>query len=272
MTPPGAKAGARLEATFGQARRRGRAILVPYITGGFPSPGACARLIDGFLAAGADMVELGVPYSDPVADGPVVQASAQRALAQGVTTSGVLSLAAAHSDRAPFVLLAYVNTVLALKPERFFERCALNGVDGVVMPDLPADEADELMATAAAHGVAAVLLAAPTSSDARLDLIARKARGFIYCVAVTGVTGARAQGRDELPELVARLRARTELPLVAGFGIGTPEQARDAGRLCDGVIIGSALIDLVARSADVDAACAATGDLLRAARAALDAG
>jgi len=261
--------GARLSTVFDRARAEGRRVLMPYITGGFPSPEDCTRLIASFLDAGADIVELGVPYSDPVADGPVVQASAQRALAQGVTTDDVLGLAAAHRDRAPFVLLAYVNTVLAYGPERFFACCAASGVAGVVVPDLPADEADPLIALAAQAGVAVILLAAPTSTDARLELIAGKARGFIYCVAVTGVTGMRARSGDELPELVARLRARTTLPLVAGFGIGTPGQAREAGRLCDGVIIGSALIDMVAKSPTVDAACATTAGLVRATRAAL---
>lgn len=264
--------GARLTATFAKARSRGETVLMPYITGGFPSPTDCSRLVRCFLAAGGDIVELGVPYSDPVADGPVVQASAQRALAAGVTTDDVFAIAAAESASAPFVLLAYVNTVLALGLDGFFGRCARSGVDGVVVPDLPADEADDVIGAAADHGVATIMLAAPTSSDERLDLIVEKARGFVYCVAVTGVTGARARAGDELPELVARLRARTRLPLVAGFGIGTPEQAGHAGSICDGVIIGSALIDLVARSDGIEAACASTGSLLRAARAALSVG
>ena len=196
---PGDIVGIHLTTTFARAREAGHAVLMPYVTGGFPSKAGCDRVIAMFTESGADFVELGVPYSDPVADGPVVQASAHAALAAGITTDDVFDLAGAHSTQVPFVLLAYVNTVLAYGPERFFRRCFASGVNGVVIADLPADEADELIAQAAAHGVAVILLAAPTSTDARLDLIVSKAQGFIYCVALTGVTGAGAKESDELP-------------------------------------------------------------------------
>jgi len=243
---PGDVVGVRLNTVFARARAERRGVLIPYVTGGFPSMDACDRAIAEFVAAGADIVELGVPCSDPLADGPVVQASTHTALEAGVTTDDVFDLAAGHSRDVPFVLLIYVNNVLAYGPERFFHRCFQTGVDGVVMPDLPVDEAGELIATAAADGVAVILLAAPTSTDDRLDLIAAAAQGFVYCVAVTGVTGARTTDSDELPDLVSRLRARTTLPLVAGFGISTPEQAARAARHADGVIVGSALIRILA--------------------------
>ena len=266
---PGDIAGIHLTTAFARAREAGHAILMPYVTGGFPSKEGCDRVVAAFIESGAGLVELGVPYSDPVADGPVVQASAHAALTQGVTTDDVFDLAAAHSARVPFVLLVYVNNVLAYGPERFFHRCFTAGVNGVVIPDLPADEADDLIAQATAEGVAIILLATPTSTDARLDLIVAKAQGFIYCVALTGVTGARDTDGDELPELVARLRARTSLPLVAGFGISTPEQAACAAQHADGVIIGSALIKLLADAATEDEGVKAAAALLRSAAAAM---
>jgi tryptophan synthase alpha chain len=269
----------RLAAAFAAPRAR-RAALIPYLTGGFPDRETGERLVAELITAGADIVELGVPFSDPIADGPVVQRSTHEALAAGVTPEDVLGLADTHSPAAPFVLLTYLNPVLAYGPERFFARAAASGVEALVIPDLPLDEAagpaaalaadaGGLTALAAAHGVALVPMATPTSTDVRLDLVAETATAFIYCVAVTGVTGARAEVGDELPALIERLRARTNAPLAVGFGISTPEQAARVAGLADGVIVGSALIDLVARSEDADAACGAVGELLRAVSAAI---
>jgi len=265
------------------APNAGRAALIPYLTGGHPDLATCHQLIDTLIAAGADIVELGVPFSDPIADGPVVQRSAHEALCAGVTPADVLDLAAAHSSAVPFVLLTYLNTVLAFGPAAYFARAASAGVEALVIPDLPLDEAagpaatlaaeaGGLAALAAANGVALVPMATPTSTDARLDLVAEAASAFVYCVAVTGVTGARQEVGAELPELIARLRARTAAPLAVGFGISTPQQAARVAGLADGVIIGSALIDLVSRSESPAAACTAVGDLARAAGAAIAAG
>jgi len=272
----------RLARAFTAPRAR-RAALIPYVTGGHPDPETSSQVISALIDAGADIVELGIPFSDPIADGPVVQRSTYEALLAGVTPDDVLQLAAAHSAGVPFVLLTYVNTVLAFGPERFFARAAASGVEALVIPDLPLDEAaggaaalaaeaGGLTALAAANGVSLVPLATPTSTDARLDMVAAAATSFIYCVAVTGVTGARREVGADLPDLVGRLRARTEAPLAVGFGISTPEQAARVAGLADGVIIGSALIDLIARSADADSACRAVGDLLRAASAAIAGG
>ena len=269
----------RLSRAFAAPRAQ-RAALIPYVTGGHPDPETSSRVIVALIDAGVDIVELGIPYSDPIADGAVVQRSAHEALLAGVTPDDVLQLAAAHSGRAPFVLLTYVNTVLAYGPERFFARAAASGVEALVIPDLPLDEAaggaaalaaeaGGLTVLAAANGVSLVPMATPTSTDARLDMVAAAATSFIYCVAVTGVTGARQQVGADLPDLVGRLRARTEAPIAVGFGISTPEQAARVAGLADGVIIGSALIDLIARSADADAACRAVGHLLRAASSAI---
>jgi tryptophan synthase alpha chain len=269
----------RLAGAFAAPRAQ-RAALIPYVTGGHPDLETSSRVIGTLIDAGADIVELGIPFSDPIADGPVVQRSTHEALLAGVTPDDVLQLAAAHSGKAPFALLTYVNTVLAFGPERFFARAAAAGVEALVIPDLPLDEAaggaaalaaeaGGLTALAAANGVSLVPMATPTSTDARLDMVAEAATSFIYCVAVTGVTGARREVGADLPDLVGRLRARTDAPLAVGFGISTPEQAARVAGLADGVIIGSALIDLIARSADADGACGAVRDLVRAAGAAI---
>jgi tryptophan synthase alpha chain len=269
----------RLARAFARPRA-GRAALIPYLTGGHPDPTTSGRLIATLIAAGADVVELGVPFSDPIADGPVVQQSTHAALVAGVTTDDVLGLAAAHSAGAPFVLLTYLNSVLAYGPERFFGRASSAGVEAVVIPDLPLDEAagrdivlareaGGLAALAAGAGVSIVPMATPTSTDARLELVAETATTFVYCVAVTGVTGARAESGAELPALLARLRERTDAPLAVGFGISTVEQAARVAGLADGVIIGSALIDAVSRAASPDDACAAAEQLVSAASAAI---
>jgi len=262
------------------APRAGHAALIPYLTGGHPDIETSHRLIRELIAAGADIIELGIPFSDPIADGPVVQRSTHAALQAGVTPDDVLRLAAAHSAQAPFVLLTYLNPVLAYGSERFFSDAAAAGVEALVIPDLPLDEAQAasaelaapgagLAALAAAHGVALVPMATPTSTDERLDMVAAAATSFIYCVAVTGVTGARQTVAADLPALLARLRARTSAPIAVGFGISTPEQAAGVAGLADGVIIGSALIDLISRSEGADAACAAAGALIREASAAI---
>jgi tryptophan synthase alpha chain len=269
----------RLARTFRAPRAR-RAALMPYLTGGHPSLEASGALIAALIDAGADVVELGVPFSDPIADGPVVQKSTHEALTAGVTPDDVLALAAAHSAAVPFVLLTYLNSVLAYGAERFFQRAATAGVEALVIPDLPLDEAagrevalerpaGGLAQLAAGSGVSLVPMATPTSTDQRLDLVAEAATSFVYCVAVTGVTGARAEVGSELPALLARLRARTDAPLAVGFGISTPEQAASVAGLADGVIIGSALIDAVSRAASTDEACAAAKKLVGDAGAAI---
>lgn len=231
----------RLAAALRDPRGK-RAALIPYVTGGFPTLDASAEIIAMLVESGADAVELGIPFSDPVADGPVVQRTSQLALQAGTTPDDVFSLAQRFADRLPFVLLVYANTVAAYGEQHFAERAAASGIEALVVPDLPVDEADSLTAAAREHGVGVVPLAAPTSTDARLDLMASVAAPFIYCVSVTGVTGARAALGSQLAELTARLRTRTATPLVAGFGISTPAQAAAAAELADGVIVGSALL------------------------------
>jgi tryptophan synthase alpha chain len=244
-------------------REAGRPLLMPYAVGGYPDSGSCLEILRTYLKSGADLIEVGIPFSDPLADGPVIQSASTAALRQGVRPAGVLDLAAtAASEGARVVLLSYLNIILAFGTERFFDRCGEGGVLGVVVPDVPVEEAGDLQAIARARGVDVILLAAPTSTDARLARIAAAASGFIYCVSTTGVTGARSSLRTDLPEFVARIRRHTDLPLAVGFGVSTPEQADEVAGYADGVIVGSALVDVVARNERLEDALAEIGRTL----------
>lgn len=235
----------------------GRPLLMPYAVGGFPDLKGCQAVLRAYRESGADLIEVGVPFSDPLADGPVIQGASQIALRRGVRPRDVLNLAGkAAAEGAKVVLLCYLNPILAFGLERFFSTCREEGILGVVVPDLPAEEAPELQAAARSQGVDVILLAAPTSTDGRLERIARAASGFIYCVSTTGVTGMRPSLRSDLPEFVGRMRQHTDLPLAVGFGVSTAEQAEEVAHYADGVIIGSALVDLVIRSRGLDEALA----------------
>jgi tryptophan synthase alpha chain len=251
----------RLEELFGS--RGKKALLMPYITGGYPDLEGCRKVLEAFIDGGADMIELGVPYSDPLADGPVVQASSQQALEQGVTADDVLALAGQFSSRLPVVLLVYYNCVFANGQDRFLAAAAKNGISGLVVPDLPVDEASDFIAGCRSQGIDPILLAAPTSLDERLDMIAANASGFIYCVSVAGVTGARTSLSDQLPAFLERVRARTDVPLAVGFGVSGPEQAAEVSKFADGVIIGSRLISMVSDSDNIDSACDAVRQFLQ---------
>ena len=251
----------RLEELFAGSGKK--ALLMPYTTGGYPSVHDCRHILEAFIAGGADMIELGVPFSDPLADGPVVQASSQQALENSVTPDDVLALASEFSSRIPVVLMVYYNCVYAYGEERFVEAAAAAGVSGLIVPDLPVDEAAEFMKTCRGLGVDPILLVAPTTPDERIGLIAKNASGFIYCVSVTGVTGARTSLSDQLPAFLERVRMRTKLPLAVGFGVSTPEHALEVSKSADGVIIGSRLISLVRDANDTDLACRAVEHFLR---------
>jgi tryptophan synthase alpha chain len=268
-TTPGGAAGGNVggSALTDLFRDAGRPLLMPYAVGGYPDPAGCLRIVDCYLENGADLIELGIPFSDPLADGPVIQGASVVALRNGVRPADVLDIAREAAQRgARLVLLSYLNTILALGPKRFFERCRDSGVLGVVVPDVPVEEAVELQATARASSVDLILLAAPTSTDERLARIAAAASGFIYCVSSTGVTGARSALRQDLPDFIGRLRRHTDLPLVVGFGVSTVEQAEAVAGYADGLIIGSALVDMVARSKDLQAGLAEVGRYLQQVR------
>jgi tryptophan synthase alpha chain len=215
---------------------------MPYMMGGFPDLETSLRIGRAYADGGADVLELGVPFSDPLADGPVIHAAATAALAAGATPGGVLRVCEDLAERVPVVLMAYANPVLFAGPEAFVERAAAAGAAGLIVPDLPHEEADELRAVCDARGVALVPLAAPTTRPDRLRKIGSDARGFVYTVSLTGTTGERDELPSELTETVDRVRAAATVPVAVGFGISTPEQASAVAEVADGVIVGSRLV------------------------------
>lgn len=259
----------RIAGAFQRLRGDRRTALIPFLVAGDPDLTVTARAVDALVQAGADIIELGVPFSDPVADGPVNQRAYERALAAGVTLPAVLDLVKTIRGRAqlPIVLLSYYNPILRYGLEAFCRDAAGAGVDGVVIPDLPADEAADLITPARTHGVDTIFLLAPTSTDARIKVAASQTTGFLYCVSLTGVTGARETLAGGLDGLIGRIRARTNLPICVGFGVSTPEQAREVATVADGVIVGSALVALLERPDGVPRLT----ELARALRAAIDA-
>ena len=255
-------------AAFASTRRSGRAALMPYFTLGYPDSTTCIDVIEAVAGAGADLMELGVPFSDPLADGPTIQRSTQVALEHGVNVARCLELTAAaraRGVRQPLMLMGYYNPILAFGVERFVAEAAAAGADGFIVPDLPPEEAADMEATCEAHGRALIYLLAPTSTPERVALVAARTSGFLYLVSLTGVTGARDSLPPDLAGFVARVRMAARTPLAVGFGISTPQQARAVGRLADGVIVGSALINAVERASDPPGAAAAFVLALRAA-------
>lgn len=237
----------RLAATFAALRERGERALVAYLTAGDPSLNVTRRLVLEAARRGADIVELGVPFSDPIADGPVIQRAAMRALERGTSLARVLETVATlrGETRVPLVLLTYYNPVLAFGLKAFARTAAEAGVDGVIVADLPLEEAGPLAAEAAAAGLDLVHLVAPTSTPERVRRIAQQSRGFIYVVSLTGVTGERSALPGDLAAQIRTLRLVTTKPVCVGFGIGDPDQVAAVGRLADGVIVGSAIVRLI---------------------------
>jgi tryptophan synthase alpha chain len=235
---------------FARERQAGRTAIIPYVTAGFPERDDTPDLVAALARGGAAMVELGIPFSDPTADGTAVQRSGQRALANGVTLRDCLRLARASHERAgiPLLLMGYYNPFLQYGLERLGADVRAAGVAGLIVPDLPLEEADEIGPVLERHELDLVFMAAPTSSEARLAAIGRRSSGFVYCVTVRGVTGARSALASDLPELFARVRRHTALPIAAGFGIHTAEQVREVGRSVDGAAVGSALVTLLERT------------------------
>jgi tryptophan synthase alpha chain len=224
--------------------------LIPYLMGGWPDETRCEAVFRAFAETGCGIIEIGVPYSDPLADGPTIQRAGEQALAAGVNTDLVLDLIArvtADTDVSP-VLMVYYNLIYRYGFKRFAEKARAAGVEGVIVPDLSVEESDDWRRAAVAAGIDTIFLAAPTSSDARLAKIAAGSSGFVYAVSLTGVTGARAELPDHLQDFINRLKARTELPTAVGFGISQPGQAAEVARFADGVIVGSAVIDLIENS------------------------
>ena len=261
----------RLGATFATLRQRGERALIPYFTAGDPSLGVTRRLVIEAAKRGADIIELGIPFSDPLADGPVVQRATQRALAAGVTLPRVLELVREMRGEvtAPLVFLSYYNPILAFGLKAFCRAAVEAGVDGVIVADLPPEEAGPLHVEAEAAGLELIHLVAPTSTPDRMRKIAKATGSFIYMVSLTGVTGTRAELPPDLVQHLRALRGITTKPICVGFGISGPEQAAAVARLADGVIVGSAIVKLVERYGGSPELLVQVGDFIAALKKAL---
>jgi tryptophan synthase alpha chain len=262
----------KIAAAFEAARRDGRAALMPYMMAGFPDRESSLAIAAAYADAGADLIELGVPFSDPLADGPTIHAAATAALAAGATLETALGVCASVADRVPVVLMVYANMVLAQGGVgEFARRAADAGAVGAIVPDLPLDEAEAVRDALAAEGLALVPLLAPTTGPGRRARICAAATGFVYVVSSVGTTGERERLPAGLEGLVAATKADAELPVAVGFGIGTPGQAAQVGEVADGVIVGSRLVRAADEAESAEGAAEAVASFLREARAALTA-
>ena len=238
----------RIDRKFAQLKQNGAKALIPFVTAGDPDLETTERLVPALFAAGADLVEIGVPFSDPVAEGPVIQKASKRALDAGTTLTGIFAMVGrlrAQTDE-PILLMLYLNSIFRFGKERFFRLCAENGVDGVIVPDMPYEERDEIQAEADKSGVVSVSMVAPTSHG-RIATIASEAKGFLYCVSSTGVTGMRGSFRTDFVAFFGAVKQYAKVPCAVGFGISNQEQAKRMASYCDGVIVGSAVVSLVER-------------------------
>lgn len=238
----------RIPATFARLTAEGRTGLIAYVTAGFPTPDETPDLVRALVDGGADIIELGVPFSDPLADGATVQRANQVALEHGVSLGDVLAMVRelrAGGLPAPLIAMGYYNPVLAYGLERFAEDAAASGLDGIIPVDVPPEEGGPLAAALAARGLDVIFLVAPTSPDERIAKIAGMASGFLYCVSLAGVTGARGELPAGLPDFVARVRRHTTLPLAVGFGVSRREHVARIGELCEAAVIGSAIIESI---------------------------
>ncbi len=250
----------RIDGTFKELRRKGVTGLIPFLTVGFPELGATSELVKALVEGGADIVELGVPFSDPLADGATIQHASQVALENGVTTKACLDTVARLRQEGvsvPLVLMGYYNPFFRFGLDSFCRRASAVGVDGLIVADLPPEEADPLKKLCQAHNLDLIFLVAPTSTEERIERICRMASGFIYCVSLTGVTGAREALPATLPETLARVRKHTTLPLAVGFGISRREHVEAVGKHADAAIVGSALIQVLGSAPPQQRAAAA---------------
>ena len=244
---------ARLDRCFARLRAANRAAFVPFITAGDPDRETCAALLRQLPEAGADIIEVGMPFSDPMADGPAVQAASLRALRAGTTLSDVLKLVANHrgSDAdTPIILMGYYNPIYAYGVARFLADATAAGIDGLIVVDLPPEHDDELCLPAIASGISFIRLASPTSDDARLPRVLENASGFVYYVSITGITGTKSADSGQVAEAIARLRRHTDLPIAVGFGIRNAEQAAAIARSADAAVVGSAIVTTIQESLD----------------------
>jgi len=245
----------RIEKRFAQLRKEGRTGLVAYLVAGDPDPETSLRLFSGVAAAGADLIEIGMPFSDPMADGPSIQAAGQRALKAGMTLRKTLAMVRelrARDPETPYVLMGYYNPIYRYGAETFARDAVASGVDGAIIVDLPPEEDAELAGPARHAGLDLVRLATPTSDDQRLPTIVTHASGFLYYVAIAGITGTRSADAASVHAAVSRLRRSTALPIAVGFGIKTPAQAAEVAKAADAAAVGTALVDRLSQNLDAD--------------------
>ncbi len=240
----------RIDEVFLKLKKEKGKALIPFVVGGYPSLEACERLILGLDQNGADLIEIGIPYSDPLADGPTIQKAYEVALSGGVNLDDILNMAERLKGKidAPIILMTYYNVVLTFGEEHFATQAAAAGVSGVIIPDLPVEEASAWIDVSKKSGLDTIFLASPTSSEDRLKLISKASSGFIYALSLTGVTGARRDLSSDLGSFLSRLKEATRKPVAVGFGISSPDNAKEAASFSDGVIVGSALVDLIDHS------------------------
>lgn len=243
----------RIDAAFKKLRLQRKKAFIPYITAGDGGLALTKRLVCALERSGADIIELGVPFSDPVADGPTIQAASQRALAKGTTVRKILAAVKTlrRQTQIPIVFMTYYNPVLRYGLKDFFAACRSAGVDGLIVPDLPCEESRELIRAGSAADVATIFLAAPTSTPKRVSEIAARSRGFIYYVSLTGVTGARRALPRDIMTNIRRIRSFSKKPVAVGFGVSNTRQAADLARIADGVIVGSAIVKIIGEKKDV---------------------
>jgi tryptophan synthase alpha chain len=252
--PAAAAARGRIAARFAQLKAEGRGALIPFLEAYDPDLDTSMAILRGMPAAGADLIEIGVPFSDPMADGPTIQLAGQRALKAGGTLAKTLEMVRdfrRDDAETPVILMGYLNPIMSYGIDRFCPDAAAAGVDGLIVVDMPPEEADTL-AAAAAHGLDLIRLVAPTTDDARLPLVLNGTSGFVYYVAIAGITGTRSAEASALSQAIPRLRRHTDLPIAIGFGVRTSAQAGEASRIADGAVVASALIETLAKSLDAE--------------------
>ncbi len=234
----------RIDRKFREILGRGGKAFIPYLMTGHPTPDRTRQLIGILEECGADIIELGVPFSDPLADGPTIQKAAQTALAQGITLRRVIDFVSdlRKTTQIPIILMTYYNPVFKYGEERFARDAAAAGVDGIIVPDLPPDEAKELIGHSRKNGISTIFLLAPTSTEERIRIVTKAARGFIYYVSMTGITGANLSMDASIESHIAEIRKHCSTPVAVGFGVSTPEEASAVSRFADGVIVGSAIV------------------------------
>ena len=245
----------RIDKKFQELRHQGTSAFMPYVCAGDPNPELTTKLFLTLEEAGADLIELGVPFSDPIADGPTIQRASERALRHRISLQQILEMVVTLRKQTdiPIALMSYYNPIFRMGEETFCKAAQNAGVDGIIVPDLPPEQAQSLLEIAPQYNLATIFLVAPTSPPERMQLIASVSTGFIYCVSVTGVTGARAMLSDEVKPMIAELRKHTDKPISVGFGISTPEQAAQVAQIADGVIVASAIINVAEENMDDEA-------------------